>query len=317
VSGQDEEKPNLLEADDFSETTMKVILPPRQRNKREAVPVLRVIAGRDMLRFARLVAGEETVVGREAPADLIVTDSSVSRQHCVVRVGEDGRIGLVDMGSTNGTRVNQRAVERVVLKTGDQIEVGTVVLRLDLLDQTELSHLEQVQAHLEARNRDPLTGLLTRTFLSEDLPLLAYRCDRARLPFTCAFFDVDHFKRVNDVFGHQVGDEVLQGVARLLLVGLRASDSCVRYGGEEVLIFMPGTDEDAALEVGDRLRRSIQGHDWSRTAAGLRVTVSAGVSQRDSNESLDDWIHRADLALYQAKANGRNRINRASATNQR
>ena len=126
---------------------------------------------------------------------------------------------------------------------------------------------------------------------------------------SCMFVDADHFKTVNDTYGHGVGDEVLQAIARLLMLQVRDSDPCVRYGGEEFLVFLPGAAETTALEVAERLRRSISGHDWERTVSGLSVTASIGVAQFDNSmKTAEALVAKADEALYEAKEQGRNQI---------
>lgn len=276
------------------------------------MPTLRVVAGRDMLRFVTLHSADEVVIGRDENGSLVLTDASVSRRHARVTVGEDGSILVQDLGSTNGTAVNGQPTERSLLRPGDHLEIGAVSLRLDMLSLEEVSHLENVLARLEAGNRDPLTGLLTRAYIDDELPPLLDRSARANLDVTVLFFDVDSFKQVNDRHGHAVGDDVLVGVARLVMVGVRDSDPCVRYGGEEFVLFLPGSTEAGAAEVADRIRRSVQGHDWSRTAPGLRVTASCGVAQWQPGQSIKEWLARADRALFVAKGSGRNRVERAS-----
>jgi diguanylate cyclase (GGDEF)-like protein len=225
---------------------------------------------------------------------------------------DDGTVQVQDLGSTNGTAVNGQPVERSVLRPGDHLEVGAVSLRLDLLSLEEVAHLEGVIMRLEAKNRDPLTGLLTRAWLEEELPGLMDRSLRSGGEITCLFLDVDNFKSINDRFGHQIGDDVLVGVSRLLMVSVRDTDACVRFGGEEILLFLVGSNETQGLEVAERTRRAIATHDWTRTAPGLKVTASFGIAQWSGREATKDWIARADRALYAAKAAGRNRALRSS-----
>jgi diguanylate cyclase (GGDEF)-like protein len=120
--------------------------------------------------------------------------------------------------------------------------------------------------------------------------------------------DVDHFKSINDGYNHLVGDEVLAGIARLIMVGVRDADPVVRYGGEEVLLLLPGSSLAVAMDVADRIRRTIAGHDWDRTAPGLQVTVSAGIAERKGDESIKNWLLRADESMLKAKRAGRNRV---------
>jgi two-component system, cell cycle response regulator len=299
--------------DDSADVTMR--LPSRMtgRPHRPHTPTLRVGAGRDMLRFTTLEPGMQILIGRDESAELRINDITVSKRHARVVVGSDGSIIIHDLNSTNGTSVNARQISRAELKVGDHLEIGAVSVRLELLSDDELRHLAQVVERLKAANRDPLTGLLTRSWLDDDLPLLVERYARAELPFSCAFADVDHFKSVNDRWSHAVGDDVLSAVARLLMVGVRDADPCVRYGGEEIVLFLPGSDESAAIEVAERVRISIANHDWARTADGLRVTASFGVAVKRESESIRDWIGRADRAVYAAKHGGRNRVVSASS----
>ncbi|MED5374331.1 MAG: GGDEF domain-containing protein [Myxococcota bacterium] len=310
MAGRDDQstRPKGEDFEDMSEVTMKLSLPRERRLRRVAIPTVRVVAGPDMLRFASLGAEERIVVGRDEAAGLVLTDASVSRNHALLQCDDQGEVTVQDLGSTNGTAVNGQQVSRALLRPGDHLEVGAVSLRLDLLGLDELAHLRRVLERLEAAGHDPLTGLHTRTYLADELPELVQRCDDANAPCSMIFGDVDHFKNINDTWGHAVGDEVLRGISRLLLLGIRDTDAAVRYGGEELAIFLPGSSASATTEVAERLRRSVAGHDWARTAGGLKVTISFGVAERLPGESIADWMERADQAMYQAKRGGRNRV---------
>jgi len=281
-------------------------------DRRVVVPTLRVVAGRDMLRYVTLHDSDDVVLGRDEGASLVLGDGSVSRRHARVTSLSDGTFRIQDLGSTNGTAINGVPVETAPLRPGDHLEVGQVSLRLDLLSLEEVEHLQSVLERLEANNRDPLTGLLNRVWLDDELPVSLASAARLGADYSCLFVDIDSFKQVNDTFGHQVGDDVLVGVARILMVGVRDTDACVRYGGEELLMFLHGTPEAGAIEVAERVRRAIEGHDWARTNAGLRVTASIGVAGMRPGEAVKDWINRADRALYAAKAAGRNQVMRAT-----
>jgi two-component system, cell cycle response regulator len=299
--------------DDSSDITMRLPSRSASRPRLRQTPTLRVGAGRDMLRFTTLEPGKIILIGRDESADLRINDITVSKRHARVVVGSDGDIVIHDLDSTNGTSINARQISRAELKPGDHLEVGAVSVRLDLMSDDELRHLAQVVERLESANRDPLTGLLTRAWLDDDLPTLAEQYARAELPFSCAFVDVDHFKSVNDRWSHAVGDDVLSAIARLLMLGVRDADPCVRYGGEEIVLFLPGSDEVAAVEVAERVRAGIANHEWSRTAEGLLITASFGVAVKRRSESIRDWIGRADRAVYAAKHAGRNRVICASS----
>ncbi len=294
------------------EPTRKIQVRRHGPDRRIVVPTLRVVAGRDMLRYVTLHDSDDVVIGRDEGGSLVLDDASVSRRHARVTSLADGSFRVQDLGSTNGTAINGTPVESAELRPGDHLEIGQVALRLDLLSLEEVEHLQSVIDRLASNNRDPLTGLLNRVWLDDELPVHLAAATRLGVDYSCLFVDIDSFKQVNDTFGHQVGDDVLVGVARILMVGVRETDACVRYGGEELLMFLHGTPESGAIEVGERVRRAIEGHDWARTNPGLRVTASLGVAGVRAGESVKEWINRADRALYAAKAAGRNRVMRAT-----
>ncbi|MFC4638962.1 GGDEF domain-containing protein [Deinococcus hohokamensis] len=153
-------------------------------------------------------------------------------------------------------------------------------------------------------NADPLTGLPNRRALYPAIEVLLQQV-RADTPGSLLLVDIDHFKRINDTFGHNVGDQTLQAVASLLRAALRESDQVGRWGGEEFLVVLPGVAGPAALEVGRRLQDLVarQPHP----GAG-HLTVSIGVTECRAADTLESGVARADEALYQAKAAGRNRV---------
>jgi two-component system cell cycle response regulator len=305
------------ELEDTITTTLTMELRRRTGDSAKyTLPTLRVVAGPDMLRFCSVYPGEEVVIGREESCDLVLHDASVSRRHAGVTSDEEGRLVLRDMGSTNGTARNGHAVGRegVPLQVGDHVEVGGISLRVDRLSLDELAHLARVVERLNLANKDALTGLVTRHYLDEELPAVIHRHQHAAVPLTAVFVDVDHFKRVNDGHGHAVGDEVLRAVARLLALSVRDSDTCVRYGGEELVAILPNCDEEGGTVMAERVRKAISSHEWAVYAPNLAVTISAGVAQLGKDEPMKDWLVRADRALYAAKAGGRDQVRRASET---
>ena len=126
--------------------------------------------------------------------------------------------------------------------------------------------------------------------------------------------DLDHFKSINDRFGHLVGDDVLAQVAEAVRGAIRGADSAVRYGGEEFCVILPGTQQKEARAVGDRIRASIEAIDFSETSDDLIVTASLGVASLAEKEAVHEWLQRADLALFTAKHGGRNRVELAPAS---
>jgi len=164
-------------------------------------------------------------------------------------------------------------------------------------------------------SRDELTGTLNRRSVMRLLDEERQRMLRTGQPFGVALFDLDHFKQVNDGFGHLTGDETLRHFTRTATASMRTTDRLGRYGGEEFLMLLTATnDETAARVAAERVRESTAAHDWATVAPGLKVTVSAGVALCQPGETAEHLLDRADQALYAAKRAGRNRVNLAEGS---
>jgi diguanylate cyclase len=160
----------------------------------------------------------------------------------------------------------------------------------------------------ELAELDELTGSYNRRCIMGMLDDEISRAQRVNTPCSIALIDLDWFKRINDAYGHPTGDEVLRTFAITVFANIRHIDRFGRYGGEEFLLVLPDTENDAATRMLDRLRAIISELDWSAFSPGMQVTISAGVATLRPNETEDTFLARADSALYVAKARGRNRI---------
>jgi diguanylate cyclase len=163
----------------------------------------------------------------------------------------------------------------------------------------------------ELAELDELTGSFNRRCIMRMLDDEIARAHRSKTPCSIALIDLDWFKRINDAYGHPIGDEVLRAFAITMFANIRNVDRFGRYGGEEFLLVLPDTACDDATRLLDRLRAIVADLDWSAFSPGMRVTISAGVTMLNQNETPDTFLARADRALYAAKARGRNRIARA------
>jgi len=197
--------------------------------------------------------------------------------------------------------------------TYDEIAWNMIVAFLAyLIAFTTFILLRQRKLFLEAvydnAIRDPLTGLFTRLYAKEEVPrLIRSHDERGVSNIAAIFFDIDHFKKVNDTYGHAVGDSVLRDIGQLLLAETRSNDITIRLGGEELAIVMPTAELQIAIEVAERMRRKIENQTFGGETK-FSVTVSGGVVLRQHGEEMDAFFERGDQLLYQAKEMGRNQI---------
>ena len=172
--------------------------------------------------------------------------------------------------------------------------------------QDELRDLNGELARLA--HTDNLTGLANRRYLDEELTRLTARSNRHGGPLSILLIDGDHFKRVNDAHGHQVGDEALIALAARLAERLRAEDVIGRWGGEEFMVMLPDIERRGAETVAEALRRHVSDRPLETSAGPIPLTISIGWAFKGSEDTADDLLRRADSALYEAKSGGRDRI---------
>lgn len=194
---------------------------------------------------------------------------------------------------------------------GTNPAVQQKLAEIDRLLQTLATHIERI---IRDARIDSLTGLWNRRALDEQIPLQLSLAQRYGTPLSVVMVDIDHFKQLNDVHGHAVGDGALQHIARLLRAGLRDSDFVARFGGEEFVLLLPQTDLTGALMATERIRKTISESPLRSTARDLVIKVSMGVAQVRREDRPCDVLARADAALLQAKQAGRNQIQSESGS---
>jgi two-component system, cell cycle response regulator len=257
--------------------------------------------------------GEHTVIGRSTECDVCIESAIISRRHAELHI-EGDRVVLRDLGSSNGTLVNDvRLQAPAVLKDGDLIRLGTMMLKF--YDRHSLGALLHDRIYRMATVDDG-TETYTKKYLLETLEREMQRARRSGRPLAVLGLDLDHFKAVNDRYGHNAGDVVLRGAAAAAKGAVRANDIVGRIGGEEFAVVLPETDLRSALDLAERIRRAVADlnfalelHDpqGGRRTVSHRQTVSLGAAQLGpAMISTRDLLGAADAMLYTAKRDGRN-----------
>lgn len=284
--------------------TTRVVLPGGDQPDRHGQPCLTVYQGPELGREFPLEHGV-TRLGREPEMEICIRDSTISRCHLSVTVDDHGGCFLEDAGSTNGSRVNGDPTQSCVLVDGDQIQVGACMLKFEYKTQESKRYTRKLY---ELATRDPLTGLLNRNAFQDRLQNAWDASLRSGEPIGILLLDLDHFKSINDTWGHGTGDEVLKKVAGVLTKSARKPDIVARYGGEEFIVLLPTADLSEIKATSERLRLAIEALQWCEPGP-KKVTASiGGISTPASQEgSHGELISRADSALYEAKESGRNR----------
>lgn len=246
------------------------------------------------------------IIGRAEGCGLRLDDSSISRQHARIQWTAAG-FEITDLGSTNGILVNDAPVQTAILNTGDRIRLGKRIFRFLADNDMESQYYETVYTMM---TRDGLTGAFNKRYLLECLDREVVRSQRHSRPLAVIMFDIDHFKKINDTYGHLAGDEVLREVSQRIQAVISCDDVFARFGGEEFAIVVAEEDLSAALNLGERCRAIIAAEPFETSAGPLEVTISVGVAapQPEHLSDRDAILALADARLYDAKRNGRNQV---------
>lgn len=261
---------------------------------------------------------DEVIIGRALEADVRLNDSRASRLHARITSERDPQTGatsyrITDLGSTNGTLVNGGPITEVFLNDGDKIEIGEHLFRFDMLDEIDREFQHQIHRLLA---HDELTGLLTSKSFFSELRRESARAQAESRPFCVLMMDLDHFKDVNDTYGHLVGSKTLEETGHVIKEALRAGDVASRFGGEEFAAFLLDANYAQGLVAAERVRVALAQHEFSASrmdSPGIqtthRITISIGVAAfpDDATDPIQ-LVELADSALYRAKRSGRNRI---------
>lgn len=253
------------------------------------------------------LSAEQTTVGREPGCGLSLPDSSVSRQHALIeQIGESYQV--TDLGSTNGTSVNEMKIQSAELTSGDRIQFGSYIFKFLSTNHIEMQYHEAVYSMM---TRDALTGTLNKRSFLDIIGREFQRSSARKRPLSLILFDIDHFKAVNDTYGHLAGDEVLQEMGRRISLVVAEHDVFARYGGEEFAILMSDVCASEAELLAEKCRLVVESQSFETCVKPLDITISVGVADMTSlTDGLDanELVQASDAKLYEAKDGGRNRV---------
>ncbi len=212
---------------------------------------------------------------------------------------------MEDLGSTNGSYINDVPVDRSPLRDGDFLKVGAAIFKFLTGQGIESSYHEEIY---RLTIIDALTGAHNKRYFLEFLDREIARCTRYGRPLSLLMFDIDHFKKINDDHGHLTGDFVLREMSRRLLKRIRKEELLARYGGEEFAAVLPETGHPGAMEFAEQIRQIVADDEFEYENDKFNVTISVGVATHEGTQPLEaaEFVKFADDNLYRAKRSGRN-----------
>ena len=248
------------------------------------------------------------VVGRSQNAEIRLADVGISRTHVAISPSRDGKLWVEDLGSRNGSYCNGRRLGKQALDDGDKIQLGrSTMLRFTYMDEFD----ENFQRLMyNSALRDALTRIYNRRYFTERLDAEFHFARRHKVPLSLLLLDLDHFKRVNDGYGHVAGDHVLCRFAESVQASVRNEDVFARFGGEEFAIISRSISSHEARLFAERLRTMVANLVIEYAKERIPLTMSVGIAAVPEVPATSprELIEAADKALFQAKRAGRNRI---------
>ncbi len=245
-------------------------------------------------------------IGRDRENDIVVDSDSVSRRHARID-HRDGKFYVTDLDSTNGTYANDEPdpIHDCQLRRGDQLKIGDTIFKYLSGSDVEAQYHETI---FNMTITDGLTDVGNKKRLDQVVRKEIPRAARHGRELSMLMIDIDHFKDVNDTYGHLAGDSVLRDLANSLQKRLRPDDELGRYGGEEFAAVLPETSLAGAVKIAEDLRKLVESHPFLVEGEQIKVTVSIGVAELAQGMDSKAFFRAADEMLYKAKNGGRNRV---------
>lgn len=243
------------------------------------------------------------VIGRDPRADVVLQDEGISRRHCRIGVDEKERYFIEDLGSTNGTFVNRRRIDRKILSDDDRIYLGTCVLKFTYSDRVELDYHAQLDLLI---GTDDLTGLVAKRRFDA---AFSRALEGSEQPLVAMMLDLDGLKQINDSFGHPVGAYTISEVGKIIGEVVSPMGAACRFGGDEFAAFLQQATKPTGLKVAGEIRRRVASHHFQSGGFVVKPTVSIGIAcYPEHGKKADELLQRADEALYRVKRSGRDGV---------
>lgn len=274
-----------------------------QKKIEKLTPYLRIQSPENKIHRLR-ISNEFIILGRGKSCDMTLDDEIISREHCRIWLDDSGNINILDLSSTNGSKIDGKRINQAILEPHNRLKIGKHIIKIEYKDAEEIRQEELLQS---AATTDPLTGISNRKWFEERVNQIIHGATNSNHFIAIVMVDIDHFKQVNDVYGHQTGDVVIKGVADILNTCKRQQDLLARYGGEEFIVCLPDSSPENTLRFCERVREEISRTTFRFGKEQINVTASlGGFSDKISgNSELLEMTALADKALYHSKKSGR------------
>ena len=282
----------------------------QQKKVEQLTPYLRIQSPENEIYRLRISNGF-IILGRGHSCDLTLDDEMISREHCRIWLDDSGNINVLDLESTNGSKIDDKKISQEILHPHNRLKIGKHVIKIEYKDTEEIRQEELLQS---AATTDPLTGISNRKWFEERVNQIIQAAAESDQSIAIVMVDIDHFKKVNDIYGHQTGDVVIKGVAEILNTCKRQQDLLARYGGEEFIVCLPDSNPENTMLFCERVRREISNTSFRFGKEQIKVTASLGgfANTISQSNNLQEMTALADKALYHSKKSGRDRSTMAN-----
>jgi len=275
--------------------------PLSQQGEKPKSWLVQIYPAQSIGRFVNLM-GDRVTLGRDDQCGMAFDDGAVSRQHAKIEWVDDHYV-ITDLGSRNGTFVNDQRVPSQTLGDGDRVRVGHQILKFFAADRFEEQYYERIYKMMTT---DGLTEAYNRRYLIDILDRDIARSRRTSHPLSVMMIDVDGFKGVNDSYGHPAGDDLLHRLCQRVRTVLRGDELLARYGGEEFTVLLAHSDETGSRKAAERVRQTVADTPFFVGGVQIPLTVSIGLATSRGEATATEMLAAADRNLYRAKQAGRN-----------